>query len=127
MVWMWVRALVERGARPRLVWRMTPVALMTERRDGVNDWVRCSRTAIMIFSMTRSGSVVFPDAIPSRNRFRTSRADSLTATSPSLVDNSTIAGKRRKSSKDGSIRYSELGPEDMNHYYAPFIESIMKL
>src|SRR5438477_2223541 len=102
------------GARPRFVCRMTPVALITLRREKQSDWRTSRSTALATpeSASSRPSASRSPVAISSRNLESTSRADSVTAACPSREMRSAIAGARNSSSTEGSLRYrSVLAPD----------------
>ena len=92
------RADGARGARPRFVWTITPVALSTRRREGVD---RRSSSARVVPTTSPGSS---PAAICSRARSRTVRAAS-TAIARGAAASASSASSR---STDGRSRRSTI-------------------
>src|ERR1017187_1531867 len=96
------------GARPRLVCRMTPVALISGRSECPSAWRSCPSIAPAIPARASCSAALSsnPEAISFRRRATTARAASVTGAIPWLVASASTPGIRRTSSTDGSSRNS---------------------
>src|SRR5277367_6347042 len=98
------------GARPRLVCRMTPVALMTVRSEYFS---ACrTRRATALSNPERAKLTPLSSrrlaAISSRSDDRTARTASVTGIWPSVEMSAANSGLRKSSSTEGSLRYRSV-------------------
>src|SRR5438093_5427310 len=96
-------AAAESGARPRLVWITTPLALMTGWSDGLNCSCRrvratCSRRSTTVPAVDRAAS---PRAIESRTAAAAARRAPTVASAPKRASSARIVARWRSSSIDG--------------------------
>src|SRR5205807_645549 len=99
-------AAAERGARPRFVWRMTPLALTTLRREGssANRSSRSTAAGIPSRASCAPESSSPPAVISCRKRSSTIRTAWLVAARPSCWRIPASLDERRTSSTDGICR-----------------------
>ena len=102
---MWRTASAASGARPRLVCRMTPVALMTGRREGPASPSAAARISCSRLSTETAESS--PLVILPRTPCRTLRVQSISSRRPTRDSSSRSAGRPSNSSTAGICRSSE--------------------
>src|SRR5207249_4956254 len=98
------------GARPRFVWTMTPVALITGWRDGRNER-RSSASAIdsmRVITTAPVESVSSPAAMADRTAAAALRRAVTVASAPKRDSSAWIPGCCRRNSRDGSRRAAAI-------------------
>src|SRR4030043_180162 len=95
-----------KGARPRLVWRMTPVALITGSKDGeAQNW----RTACALFSNSSCDGISFISRYPSRTSSRVCLSASKVKGRPYSPIQDWTLGLCNNCSTEGKLRNPHMG------------------
>ena len=97
----WARS--DNGARPRLVWMITPVALITRLNRSCRRRTHIS-TARISARRARSCSAAFPVITSLRTESTARRANSVTRAWPASAMSERLKSERTNSSIDGKLR-----------------------
>src|SRR4051812_47629925 len=105
------KAVAESGARPRLVWMITPVALITglSDADASADNDASTRVSIQQAASSCDAGALSPDIIDDRSDSAAWRAAAVTMTRPYCSLTRFSCGRWRNSSIDGMRSNAGIG------------------